>query len=60
VIDGGRIIERGTHSQLLEQQGFYRHLYLSQFKGQLTDSLRPLAAVAARATTLGPEQRGPS
>jgi len=60
VIDGGRIIERGTHSQLLEQQGFYRHLYLSQFKGQLTDSFRPLAAVAARASTLGPEQRGPS
>jgi len=38
VIDGGRIIERGTHSELLEQHGFYRHLYLSQFKGEAPDS----------------------
>jgi ATP-binding cassette, subfamily B, multidrug efflux pump len=43
VIDAGRIIERGTHNELLEQHGFYRHLYLSQFKGQVTDSLRPPA-----------------
>jgi ATP-binding cassette subfamily B multidrug efflux pump len=46
VIDGGRIIERGTHRELLEQQGFYHHLYLSQFKGQLTDSLQPAALQA--------------
>jgi ATP-binding cassette subfamily B multidrug efflux pump len=32
VIDGGEIIERGTHEQLLEQQGFYYGLYTSQFK----------------------------
>jgi ABC-type multidrug transport system fused ATPase/permease subunit len=32
VIKDGEIIERGTHDQLLEQQGFYHHLYLSQFK----------------------------
>ncbi|MEO8179616.1 MAG: ABC transporter ATP-binding protein [Deltaproteobacteria bacterium] len=50
VIDGGRIIERGTHSELLEQHGFYRHLYLSQFKGQPTDSLAPPPAAAARAS----------
>jgi ATP-binding cassette, subfamily B, multidrug efflux pump len=43
VIDGGRIIERGTHAELLDQHGFYRHLYLSQFKGQATDSLLPPA-----------------
>jgi ATP-binding cassette, subfamily B, multidrug efflux pump len=34
VIDGGRIVEQGTHQQLLERKGLYRHLYLSQFKGQ--------------------------
>jgi len=34
VINNGEIIERGTHEQLLDQQGFYQHLYLSQFKGQ--------------------------
>jgi ATP-binding cassette subfamily B protein len=41
VIHGGRIIERGTHPELLAQNGFYRHLYASQFKGQATDSLQP-------------------
>jgi len=34
VINGGRIIERGTHEELLAQQGFYHHLYMSQFKGK--------------------------
>lgn len=32
VIDRGRIIERGTHESLLAQQGFYHHLYQSQFR----------------------------
>ena len=31
VIDGGRIIERGTHDTLLAQKGFYHRLYMSQF-----------------------------
>jgi ATP-binding cassette subfamily B protein len=53
VVDGGRIIERGTHSVLLAQHGFYRHLYLSQFKGQLSESLQPPAA----GTELGASSR---
>ena len=47
VIDGGRIVERGTHAALLAQHGPYRQLYMSQFKGQLTDSLRPPAPAPA-------------
>jgi ATP-binding cassette subfamily B protein len=34
VINDGRIIERGTHEELLAQHGFYHHLYMSQFKGK--------------------------
>jgi len=33
VINDGRIIERGTHDELLAQGGFYHDLYMSQFKG---------------------------
>lgn len=35
VINGGEIIERGTHQSLLDQKGFYHNLYMSQFKGQV-------------------------
>ncbi len=34
VINGGEIIERGSHAELLAQQGFYYQMYMSQFKGQ--------------------------
>ncbi|MCW5842489.1 MAG: ABC transporter ATP-binding protein [Caldilinea sp.] len=33
VIDGGEIVERGTHDELLAAQGAYHRLYVSQFKG---------------------------
>jgi len=36
VINQGEIIERGTHDHLLAQKGFYHHMYMSQFKGQVT------------------------
>ncbi|WP_248931045.1 ABC transporter ATP-binding protein [Paenibacillus hamazuiensis] len=32
VINGGQIIERGTHEELLARQGFYAELYNSQFR----------------------------
>jgi ATP-binding cassette subfamily B protein len=31
VMNHGRIIEQGTHAQLLAQGGFYANLYNSQF-----------------------------
>ena len=31
VLDGGRIVEQGTHESLMKQNGFYRKLYESQF-----------------------------
>jgi ATP-binding cassette subfamily B protein len=34
VINGGEIVEQGTHDELLNQHGLYHQLYISQFKGQ--------------------------
>lgn len=33
VINHGEIVEQGNHQQLMDQQGFYYHLFMSQFKG---------------------------
>jgi ATP-binding cassette subfamily B protein len=35
VIDKGRIVERGTHRELMGRKGFYFELYMSQFRGKL-------------------------
>ncbi len=32
VVNGGNIVEQGTHSELMEKQGFYHRLYNSQFE----------------------------
>jgi ATP-binding cassette subfamily B protein len=32
VLDQGRIVERGTHQELLARKGFYYDLYMSQFR----------------------------
>jgi ATP-binding cassette subfamily B multidrug efflux pump len=34
VIQDGRIVERGSHQELLDARGVYHRLYVSQFKGQ--------------------------
>jgi ATP-binding cassette subfamily B protein len=33
VLDRGRLVEQGSHSELLERGGLYAHLYLQQFRG---------------------------
>jgi len=34
VIEGGRIVEQGRHHELLEREGFYRHIYELQLRDQ--------------------------
>ena len=50
VLDDGRIVEAGTHRQLLAQRGLYQRLYLTQFAGQrlLEAEEEPLARVLHR------------
>jgi ATP-binding cassette subfamily B protein len=39
VINGGKIVERGTHENLLAEQGFYAKLYASQFRHDAQSAL---------------------
>lgn len=39
VLDKGRVVERGTHQQLLEQQGLYAHLWELQQEEKKKESL---------------------
>lgn len=34
VINGGEVVEQGSHDELMSQRGFYYTLYMSQFKGK--------------------------
>ena len=43
VMDGGRIVEQGSHAELLQREGFYYRLYNSQF----TEAWAPAAVVPA-------------
>ncbi len=38
VIEGGRIVEQGTHAQLMQQQGVYRRLYETQLTSEAAAS----------------------
>ena len=39
VVDRGRIVERGTHAELLERSGLYAGLYQQQFRGGLVEAV---------------------
>jgi ATP-binding cassette subfamily B protein len=50
VIDQGRIVERGTHAELLDAGGLYAELYLTQFEGQAGAPDEPAPAEAGGLT----------
>lgn len=37
VVDQGQIVQRGTHQELVEENGVYRELYETQFRWALED-----------------------
>ncbi len=47
VVEGGSVVEQGSHAQLLERNGLYARLYNTQFKAQLA-GLSPAAGKGAK------------
>jgi ABC-type multidrug transport system fused ATPase/permease subunit len=41
VLDQGRVVERGTHDELLALGGLYRHLYETQYGAQIDQFINP-------------------
>ena len=42
VMEGGRLVERGTHAELLAQEGAYSRLYHTQFRVEDTTTQNPI------------------
>ncbi len=53
-IQNGRIVERGTHQELLAKQGLYHEMYMSQFRRELEDEAERLQREAQGAVAPGP------
>jgi ATP-binding cassette subfamily B protein len=49
VIQNGRIVEMGSHAELLRRRGFYFKLYTQQFQQELEKEYHPFSSVAAPA-----------
>ena len=56
VMEQGRIVEQGTHDELLERQGAYYDLYQAQFVGAIDDD--DVLPVGAGPVGAGPSRSG--
>jgi ATP-binding cassette subfamily B protein len=56
VVDGGRIVERGTHDQLVAVGGLYAELYRTQFA--VADSPTPFTTSEPEPVVLVPPRDG--
>ncbi len=57
VIDGGQIVERGTHDSLMVQRGKYYDLYMSQFRREEQVTPMPVIETVATAEDKGDGRR---
>ncbi|WP_154793956.1 ABC transporter ATP-binding protein [Occultella kanbiaonis] len=55
MMEDGRIVERGTHDELIADKGAYYDLYMTQFLGGHEQPEGELAAVGEAAQGMGPE-----
>lgn len=56
VLEQGRVVERGTHEQLLARNGVYRSIYEIQFKDREFEVARGGGGAAEYAEAAGPER----
>jgi subfamily B ATP-binding cassette protein MsbA len=55
VLEGGRIVEEGTHGQLLQRDGVYRRLYEQQFRDEDAEDVVGIEPVRSPANGEGGE-----
>ena len=60
VLDQGRLVEQGSHAELVEQGGLYSRLYKTQFRSIVGDSAGGEAGEGRRVFDPGWATRGPS
>ena len=60
MMQNGRIVEQGSHQELLARDGEYAALYEAQFAGAASDTDQDLAVVTGQLTVVTPEPGHPS